>query len=524
MRAGRLVAPSTLTSEQAVFADGMKVRAQGFKLFQTTLLGALASKKVGAGKLAALGGYFDGPDAYYMSQVYAQARNTLGAQGVSGVEVPPSTYYLAAKTFDPLRLASMLSRIGGSAKLSGIHGVSLAGVVVQPANVTLTKGHTTSVRATADLAFDVKVQNQGNVTEKNVPVTVSLKLPGGSVLTQTGTIASITAGQYADRERHGIRDPRRRAQQGLDAHSQGRPGRRWSASSATTPACTRSSCSSSRRRCRRCATSPPTWRSARPRSRPSVLVLVLLLWSIVRRLRRSQTVVLGHHEERDVVAHVADLDTQVRNLREAVEILTDQLDEHKRHLDHALTNRAIVRYDAFRDAGGEQSASFALLDNHRSGVVFSAIAARDFARIYVKHLERRRGRPRPLAGGACSAVEAGRAPAAGGRRGRPAQRAGAVPADAGRPPRERAAAAAGAARGLRRGRRGPSRPLPTSRRAGGRRSAGARRARTCPTTAPRSRPPTTATSPGTSASGAAHGRPARLTPPRLVRARRRLIA
>ena len=76
----------------------------------------------------------------------------------------------------------------------------------------------------------------------------------------------------------------------------------------------------------------------------------------------------------------------MRNLREAVEILTDQLDDQKRHLDHALTNRAIVRYDAFRDAGGEQSASFALLDQYRSGVVFSAIAARDFARIYVKHI------------------------------------------------------------------------------------------------------------------------------------------
>jgi hypothetical protein len=117
-----------------------------------------------------------------------------------------------------------------------------------------------------------------------------------------------------------------------------------------------------------------------------VLVLVVVLWNGVRRLRRSQTVVLGHHEERDIVAAVDGLDSQVRNLREAVEILTDQLDEHKAHLDHALTNRAIVRYDAFRDAGGEQSASFALLDNYRSGVVLSAIAARDFARIYVKHL------------------------------------------------------------------------------------------------------------------------------------------
>lgn len=116
------------------------------------------------------------------------------------------------------------------------------------------------------------------------------------------------------------------------------------------------------------------------------LVLVLTLWSSVRRLRRAQLVVMGRHEQRDIVALVENLDSQVRNLREAVEILTDQLDEQKRRLDHALTNRAIVRYDAFRDAGGEQSASFALLDDHRSGVVFSAIAARDFARIYVKHL------------------------------------------------------------------------------------------------------------------------------------------
>ena len=117
-----------------------------------------------------------------------------------------------------------------------------------------------------------------------------------------------------------------------------------------------------------------------------LLVLVVVLLTRVARLRRAQTVVLGHHEQRDIVQHTEDLDAQVRNLREAVEILTDQLDDQKRHLDHALTNRAIVRYDAFRDAGGEQSASFALLDQYRSGVVFSAIAARDFARIYVKHI------------------------------------------------------------------------------------------------------------------------------------------
>src|SRR5450756_1506451 len=107
----------------------------------------------------------------------------------------------------------------------------------------------------------------------------------------------------------------------------------------------------------------------------ALLVVVLTLWSSVRRLRRAQLVVMGHHEQRDIVAHVENLDSQVRNLREAVEILTDELDEQKRRLDHALTNRAIVRYDAFRDAGGEQSASFALLDHHRSPEEEQAVAA-----------------------------------------------------------------------------------------------------------------------------------------------------
>ena len=45
-----------------------------------------------------------------------------------------------------------------------------------------------------------------------------------------------------------------------------------------------------------------------------------------------------------------------------------------------------MRYDAFRDIGGEQSASIALLDNTASGLVISMIHSRDYARIYVKQL------------------------------------------------------------------------------------------------------------------------------------------
>ena len=47
-----------------------------------------------------------------------------------------------------------------------------------------------------------------------------------------------------------------------------------------------------------------------------------------------------------------------------------------------------MRYDAYEGAGGHQSASIALLDAARTGVVVSAIQGRDYARIYVKELDR----------------------------------------------------------------------------------------------------------------------------------------
>jgi hypothetical protein len=119
-----------------------------------------------------------------------------------------------------------------------------------------------------------------------------------------------------------------------------------------------------------------------------LLVLVVRLMVGQRRLRRAQLAVLGAHGERDLVAHAQDLEEQVRNLRDAVQGLDGLLASYKTDLDKAFTHRAIVRYDAFRDIGGQQSASIALLDNTASGVVISMIHSRDYARIYVKQLRR----------------------------------------------------------------------------------------------------------------------------------------
>ena len=145
----------------------------------------------------------------------------------------------------------------------------------------------------------------------------------------------------------------------------------------------------------------------------ALLVLVVRLLVGQRRLRRAQLAVLGGHGERDLVAHAQDLGQQVRNLRDAVQGLDELLSAHRTELDKAFTRRAIVRYDAFRDIGGEQSASIALLDNNASGLVISMIHSRDYARIYVKQL-RQSVPDRALSPEEVDVVEAALAEPAGG--------------------------------------------------------------------------------------------------------------
>ncbi len=198
VRAGRLAAPEPLSGEQACFVEGMRVRAEGFRLFESTMLPILSNKKVSAQRLAALAGYFSGPDAYYTSRIYVQARNTMTDDGVSDVTVPTSTYFLTAKTFDRGRLAAMLTSMSSSTKLTGVHGVGLMSVKAQPGGTLLSASRTIDVPASADLSFVTRVQNQGDSPEENVAVTAVLTFADRSTNKQKATIGSIAAGKTGE--------------------------------------------------------------------------------------------------------------------------------------------------------------------------------------------------------------------------------------------------------------------------------------------------------------------------------------
>jgi hypothetical protein len=120
------------------------------------------------------------------------------------------------------------------------------------------------------------------------------------------------------------------------------------------------------------------------------LLLALAFYLKLRRVRKAQVVLLGTGKD-DLVDFAVSLQTRMDDLHRAVDEIAAGLARLDKRIDGCLSHTSIVRYDAYEDAGGHQSASLAFLDAGRSGVVVSAIQGRDYARIYVKELDR--GRP-----------------------------------------------------------------------------------------------------------------------------------
>jgi hypothetical protein len=120
------------------------------------------------------------------------------------------------------------------------------------------------------------------------------------------------------------------------------------------------------------------------------LLLAIAFFLQIRRVREAQKVLIGRDKD-DLVEFAVSLQARIDDLHRAVDEVAAGLSRIDKRVDGCLSHTSIVRYDAYEDAGGHQSASMAFLDAARSGVIVSAIQGRDYARIYVKELDR--GRP-----------------------------------------------------------------------------------------------------------------------------------
>jgi len=117
------------------------------------------------------------------------------------------------------------------------------------------------------------------------------------------------------------------------------------------------------------------------------LLVSIAVWRALHRVSARQLVILGGGK-RDLLEFAVSLQGRIDDVYRAVDEIASGLTRVDKRIDRSISNVAIVRYDAYEDRGGQQSTTFALLDASRTGIVVSAIQGRDYARIYMKELDR----------------------------------------------------------------------------------------------------------------------------------------
>jgi hypothetical protein len=118
---------------------------------------------------------------------------------------------------------------------------------------------------------------------------------------------------------------------------------------------------------------------------------VLALWIAFRRLRAAQQVLLPDGASAGLIDRQASLQRAVVRVEEGLSDLQSLVERQgevtERSLATSLRFQGLVRYDAYRDMGGSQSWSIALIDGNGTGAVVTCLHARDHARMYMKELE-----------------------------------------------------------------------------------------------------------------------------------------
>ena len=124
-----------------------------------------------------------------------------------------------------------------------------------------------------------------------------------------------------------------------------------------------------------------------------VALVALVAWVVLLQLRLSRlskqythllTGVDSANLEEVLNQHIAE----VRAAVEAVSTLETRTQRMDRTLKHSMQWMGVVRFNPFRNTGGDQSFAWAIVDGYGNGIVLSSLHSRENTRIYAKPLHR----------------------------------------------------------------------------------------------------------------------------------------
>jgi hypothetical protein len=198
-RAEALDVPGDLEGAQSELLEVLELRAQGFADITDALQVALGDqdRREGSDEVAKQMQIFLASDIVDTQRFRRDLFAVLRDEGLSAPNLPQQGFVPDIEWLQPDFVADQVNALrtgtgGGGEAAPGLHGNGIAAVSL--GGVALPQGGSASVQLSGDLAFEIQVQNQGENTENDVVVRVTVG-DGGDADEQEETIDTIAPGE-----------------------------------------------------------------------------------------------------------------------------------------------------------------------------------------------------------------------------------------------------------------------------------------------------------------------------------------
>jgi hypothetical protein len=114
-------------------------------------------------------------DVVYQDLFYEGSRTVMNNEDVQGIPIPESRFVQNGDLASPTAWTLIVERLTRSPSAGGLHGNSLAGVLVQPGAQQLSPTEDNTVQASDRLSFQVLVENSGDSQETQVKVSLTIQ-------------------------------------------------------------------------------------------------------------------------------------------------------------------------------------------------------------------------------------------------------------------------------------------------------------------------------------------------------------
>jgi hypothetical protein len=200
-RSTKLDHPDELNGAQRDLVETFQLRRDGVAAIARQLPDAIAAqgdRKQGTEKIAGSMQFFLASDVIYQSRFTVSLSEALKKEDLADQEgIPKSQFLPDTDWLQPDTVADRVGKLGGSgaggAATPGLHGNGL-GTVTLGGQTLAPGGAAASIPASGNLKFSVQVLNQGENTETDVKVSVTVG-KGGDAIKANKTLDTIAQGE-----------------------------------------------------------------------------------------------------------------------------------------------------------------------------------------------------------------------------------------------------------------------------------------------------------------------------------------